>query len=56
MRKLKAIKNEVPRENLTAYNPASWRDPTFIWVHSSKTDVQKTWKRFGWNPPSDKLK
>lgn len=32
--------------------PARLLDPGFPYVHSSKTDVQKTWRRFGWVPPN----
>lgn len=28
-------------------------DPDFVYTEASKTDVQKTWKRFGWVPPSE---
>lgn len=31
-------------------------DPRFVWVDSSKTDVQRTWRKFGWTPPSQNKK
>ena len=27
-------------------------DPNFVYVPSASTDVQKTWLKFGWTPPS----
>jgi len=27
-------------------------DPTFVYVPAASTDVQKTWLKFGWSPPS----
>jgi hypothetical protein len=29
-------------------------DPNFKYVPQAKTDVQETWKRFGWVPPVHK--
>lgn len=29
-------------------------DPDFKYVPQAKTDVQETWKRFGWVPPVHK--
>lgn len=26
-------------------------DPRFVYRNSSQTDVQQTWRRFGWTPP-----
>jgi hypothetical protein len=25
-------------------------DPTFVYVPAAATDVQKTWRKFGWKP------
>jgi hypothetical protein len=30
------------------------RDPRFQYTPAAATDVQKTWMRFGWTPPSKK--
>ena len=27
-------------------------DPDFVYVPAASTDVQKTWTKFGWTPPS----
>lgn len=29
-------------------------DPHFPYVHSSSTDIRKTFARYGWVPPSEK--
>ena len=29
-------------------------DPRFVYVPSEKTDVQKTWAKFGWKPKEQK--
>lgn len=31
-------------------------DPRFIWRSSADTDVQRTWRRFGWTPTSEARK
>ena len=31
-------------------------DPNFEYIHSSKTDVQKTWRKFGWVPLAEVTK
>lgn len=28
-------------------------DPSFKYISSAATDVQATWRRFGWVPPSE---
>lgn len=28
-------------------------DPAFKYVSSAATDVQATWRKFGWTPPSE---
>jgi hypothetical protein len=28
-------------------------DPAFKYISSAATDVQATWRRFGWAPPSE---
>ena len=29
-------------------------DPDFRWTGPANTDVQATWRRFGWTPPSER--
>lgn len=48
MTKLEPEVKEKPAPNIT--------DPDFVWVEPIKTNVQDTWKRFGWTPPSEKRK
>lgn len=31
-------------------------DPEFVWRGPANTDVQATWRRFGWTPPSEQKK
>ena len=28
-------------------------DPTFIYYNSASTDIQRTWRKFGWKPTSE---
>lgn len=28
-------------------------DPRFDYTSAAKTDVQKTWRKYGWTPPSE---
>ena len=28
-------------------------DPRFVWIPSGQTDVQRTWRKYGWTPPSE---
>jgi len=32
----------------------SLSDPNFVYIPANITNVQNTWKRFGWTPPSEK--
>jgi hypothetical protein len=40
------MNKQVPQVPLT--------DPRFQYVPAAATDVQQTWRRFGWTPPSQK--
>ena len=42
----KKMKMAIPSQRVT--------DPDFKYVPQAKTDVQETWKRFGWIPPERK--
>lgn len=33
--------------------PRGLVDPTFEYVPAAATDVMRTWKKFGWVPPSE---
>jgi hypothetical protein len=28
-------------------------DPTFVYYNSASTDIQRTWRKFGWKPTSE---
>jgi hypothetical protein len=36
--------------------PVPITDPRFQYVPAAATDVQQTWRRFGWAPPSKERK
>ena len=44
----------IPAQKLQKPVRPSLSDPNFIYVPSNVTNVQNTWKRFGWTPPSEK--
>ena len=29
-------------------------NPAFPYIPAARTDVQRTWRKFGWTPPSEK--
>lgn len=39
---------EQPQPNIT--------DPAFEWRNSAQTDVQATWRKYGWVAPSERRK
>jgi len=43
---IKHISKSIPTVPVT--------DPKFVYVPSEKTDVQKTWEKFGWKPKEKK--
>jgi hypothetical protein len=42
--------------NEPAYPSGSILDPNFKYEPSAKTDVQATWRKHGWVPPSEQKK
>lgn len=44
MKKLKVVNNKVAR-------PGTLFDPSFVYMKGA--DVQRTWRRYGWQPPSE---
>lgn len=44
----------IPAQKLQQPVRPSLLDPNFKYISASATDVQATWKRFGWTPPSEK--
>ena len=37
----------------TARPSVPMTDPSFVYLNSSQTDVQQTWRRFGWQPSNE---
>lgn len=48
MRKLKIMPQKPAKE---AAVPGSLFDPSFVYLKGS--DVQRTWRRYGWAPPTE---
>ena len=46
----------IPAQKLKEPVRPSMLDPSFKYVSANATNVQDTWKRFGWTPPSEKHK
>ena len=47
MRKFKIMPQQVQRATV----PGSLFDPSFVYLKGS--DVQRTWRKYGWVPPSE---
>lgn len=43
----------VDKESKISSPAPSLLDPKFKYIPHAATDVQATWKRFGWTPPSE---
>lgn len=50
---LKVVDREQRSAKAVA-QPTSILDPNFKYFNAASTDVTRTWKRFGWVPPSEK--
>ncbi len=46
----KVVKLETPLDDNP---PMRLTDPRFEWKSSAATDVQATWRKYGWVPPSE---
>ena len=54
-RKLKAVERQLQPEVRPAPPARSILDPDFKYYPAAATDVQRTWRKFGWIPPSEKF-
>lgn len=50
--KLVGIKSEAKKENMKK-KPAMAIDKNSTFVYQSGADVQKTWRKYGWVPPTE---
>jgi hypothetical protein len=48
----KVVKLETPLDDIPEA-PLRLTDPRFEWKSSAATDVQATWRKYGWVPPSE---
>lgn len=46
-KKLKVVETREPK----VARPGTLFDPSFVYMKGS--DVQRTWRRYGWQPPSE---
>ena len=46
----KAMNAAAPVKRTRIEPRISIKDPNFVWIPSHQTDVQRTWRKFGWRP------
>jgi hypothetical protein len=51
---LVTARKPTPEEWMTLREHWGLCDPNFIYHNASDTDVQRTWRKFGWTPTEEK--
>jgi hypothetical protein len=54
MKPAKIVLKSIPATPSPARAPVSILSPNFVYVPAAKTDVTRTWRKYGWKPQGEK--